>query len=113
MVPKQELQTLAGVLKATPEYADVMRLRRRIFSSPMGNMMQSFEREHARLSALGLSEREAAERFKRLYEVYGSFLDHPAVKEYARASQTYERVVTESIDYLYGIAGTGAPVIRH
>ncbi len=112
MVPKQELQALAGALKATPEYAAVMRQRKLILSSPMGAMMQSFEREHKRLSALGMSEKEAEERFGRLYTIYGSYLSHPTVKEYVRVSQTYDRMVSESIDYLHNIAAAGGPIVR-
>jgi len=112
MVPKQELQALAGALKSTPEYAAVMRQRKLISGGPMGAMMQSFEREHKRLAASGLPEKEAEERFSRLYAIYGSFLAHPAVREYLRVSQAYERVVSESIDYLRGAAGTGGPAIR-
>ena len=112
MVAKQELQALAGALKSTPEYVTVIRMRQRILGSPMGTMMLGFEREHKRLSALRLPEQAAADRMKRLYTNYRSFLEHPAVKEYIRSAQTYERVVSESIEYLQGIAGTGGPLIR-
>jgi len=112
MVAKQELHALAGALKATQEYAAVQRQRRLILGGPMGPMMQSFEREHKRLTALELQKKEAEERFKRLYTIYGSYLAHPMVKEYFRAVQAYERIISDSVDYLHSIAGTGIPVLR-
>lgn len=100
MVPKKELQELAGALKATSEYTDTARMRQRILGSTMGPTMQGFEREHTRLLNLGLPEKEATERLKLLYAKYGPFLEQPAVKEYVRVSEGYRKTITESFEYL-------------
>jgi hypothetical protein len=103
MVPKKELQELAGALKGTTEYSDATRLRRRILEGPMGRAMQSFEREHTRLLNMGLPEKETAEKLRKLYADYNAFLEQTAVREYIRASQNYRKVVSESIEYLNGL----------
>jgi|AGTN01.2.fsa_nt_gi hypothetical protein len=112
MLPKKELQALAGALKATSEYTDTTRLRRRIMESAMGRTMQSFEREHTRLLNLGLPEKESAERLKKLYAGYNSFLGQPAVREYIKAAQGYQKTVSESIEYLNGLLDMGGPANR-
>ncbi len=100
MLPKKELQELANALKASSEYTDTIRLRRRIMESQMGRTMQTFEREHTRILNLGLPEKEAAERLKKLYADYGTFLEQPAVKEYIKTSQSYQKTISESFGYL-------------
>lgn len=113
MLPKKELQELAGALKASPEYTDTLRLRRRIVESPMGRTMQGFEREHTRLLNLGLPEKEAAERIKKLYADYSTFLEQPAVKEYVKASQSYRKAILESFEYLNSMLDMGGPTSRY
>ena len=112
MLPKKELQELAGALKASNEYTDTVRLRRRILESPMGRMMQGFEREHTRILNLGLPEKEAAERLKKLYTEYSTFLDQAVVKEYVKASQGYRKTISESFEYLNSLLDMGGPAGR-
>jgi hypothetical protein len=100
MLPKKELQALAGALTALPEYADTMRLRQRILGSPIGRTMQNFERAHTRVLNLGLPEKETAERLKKLYADYNAFLEQPSVKEYMKAAQGYRKTISESFEYL-------------
>jgi hypothetical protein len=113
MLPKKELQALAGALKASPEYSDTTRQRRRIMESPLGRIMQNFEREHTRVLNLGLPENEAAQRLKKLYEGYGAFLEQPAVKEYIKATQGYQKTINESFEYLNGLLDMGTPSSRY
>lgn len=113
MLPKKQLQELANALKASPEYTDTMRLRRRIMESAMGRTMQSFEHEHTRVLNLGLPEKDAAERLKKLYTDYGAFLDQPAVKEYVRASQGYQKTISESFEYLNSLLDMSSPASRY
>ena len=113
MLPKKELQELAGALKASPEYTDTMRLRRRILEGPMGRTMQGFEREHTRILNMGLPEKEAAERLKKLYTEYSTFLEHAVVKEYAKVSQSYQKTISESFEYLNSLLDMGGPVHRY
>ena len=113
MLPKKELQELAGALRTTPEYTDTMRLRHRILGGPMGRTMQVFEREHTRLLNLGLPEKEAAERLRKLYTGYSAFLEQPAVKEYVKVSEGYRKTITESFEYLNGLLDMGGPMGRY
>ena len=112
MLPKKELQELAGAFRAMPEYTEAVRLRRRILEGPMGRAMQGFEREHTRLLNLGLPEKEAAERLRKLYTDYSAFLEQPAVREYIKASQGYRRTVAESIEYLNALLDMGGAAPR-
>jgi hypothetical protein len=107
MVPKKELQELAGAIRTTNEYTDTVRLRRRIMESPIGRTMQGFEREHTRVLNLGLPEKEASQRLKKLYADYSAFLEQPAVKEYIKASQNYRKTITESFEYLNSLLDMG------
>ncbi len=45
MIAKKQLQELANVLKATPEYTEMVRQRRKIMSNQaLNRLMQSFEK---------------------------------------------------------------------
>lgn len=112
MLPKKELQELAGALRAMPEYADVAKLRRRILEGSMGRAMQGFEREHTRILNLGLAEKEATEMLRKLYADYSAFLEQATVREYIKASQNYRKTITESIEYLNGLLDMGGAAIR-
>lgn len=113
MLPKKELQALAGALKTSAEYTDTVRLRRRIMETPMGRVMQNFEHEHTRILNLGLPENEAAERLKKLYAGYSAFLEQPAVKEYIKATQGYQKTIAESFEYLNGLLDISSPQSRY
>jgi hypothetical protein len=79
----------------------------------MGRMMQGFEREHTRLLNLGLPEKETAERLKRLYTEYNTFLEQPTVKEYVKVSQNYRKTISESFDYLNSLLDMGGSANRY
>lgn len=106
MVLKKELQELAQALKATREYAEMTSLRKKISGSPaLGRQMMGFEREHARLLGLQLSEQEAAQRLDKLYADYKGFLAHQDVKAYVKSAQNYQDVIAENIKFLNGLLG--------
>lgn len=104
MLPKKELMALAGALKATPEYGDMIRQRRLIMQNPrMGRMVLMFEREHARIMRHDFPEEQAAPQLRSLYNDNKGFLEAAEIKAYMKAAQEYQRMVTQCVDYLNGL----------
>ena len=102
MLPKKELQELAHALKTTPEYTEMVRRRRRIMGNPrLSRVMMYFEREHARVLHIELSESEYAARLKKLYANYKGFFALEDVRQYIEAAKNYQKIIEQSIDYLY------------
>ena len=101
MLPKKELQALASAIRATPEYAQVISLRRKLLGNPqLGVHMQNFEREHTRILSAGVPEEEISSRLKKLYADHQSFLDHEEVRNYVQATQAYHQMVSTGMQYL-------------
>lgn len=101
MLAKKELQELAHVLKTAPEYTEMVRQRRKIMGNPrLSRQMLNFEREHTRLINLNLTVEEVNTRLEKLHEVYKDFFEQQDIKEYIEATQNYQKMIFESIDYL-------------
>jgi hypothetical protein len=79
-------------------------MRKKIMGDPsLGRLMSSFEREHLRLLNLGLPEADAAARLKKLYADYAEFLERQDVKDYVKAAQDYQKMISENISFLNGL----------
>lgn len=101
MLPKTELMALAGALKATPEYIEMMKQRRLIMQNQrMSRIMMSFEREHARIMHRDFPENQVATRMKSLFDENKTFLETSEVKLYMKAAKEYQSVVSQCVDYL-------------
>lgn len=101
MLPKKELQLLAEAIKTQPEYTKMIQCRKKIISAPnIGRMMQIFEREHAHIINLDISQDEIDTRIKKLYSDYKDFLGRPEISEYIKIVQSYHSMISQSIGYL-------------
>lgn len=100
-MPSKELMELVRALTQTPEYTEMMRVRKRVMENmQVARQMSAFEREHARLYGMGISEAERAERLKKLYADYSPLLEREDVKGFTAAVRQYQKMVSESIAYL-------------
>jgi cell fate (sporulation/competence/biofilm development) regulator YlbF (YheA/YmcA/DUF963 family) len=108
MLAKKQLQELAIALKATPEYTEMIRQRRKIMSSPpLSRLMQNFEKEHRRLLNLDLPEKEAAAKLEKLYTDNRNFLESEDIRRYIKTTRDYQKMVLENINYLNMMLDTG------
>ncbi len=108
MIAKKQLQELANVLKATPEYTEMVRQRRKIMSNQaLNRLMQSFEKEHRRLLNLDLSEKDTAAQLEKLYTDNKRFLENEDIRRYIKTTQNYQRTISENINYLNMLLDTG------
>jgi cell fate (sporulation/competence/biofilm development) regulator YlbF (YheA/YmcA/DUF963 family) len=101
MLPKKALEELAASIRSTPEYTEVIKLRKKIFGIPqLGSLLQNFEREHTRILSLGTSEEQIDMQLKKLYSDNKSFLENQQIKEYVTATQKYQEMISGSMRYL-------------
>lgn len=101
MIPNRELTELVRALTQTTEYTEMMRVRRKVMENmQIARQMGAFEREHARLAAMRISEAERAERMKKLYADYGPLLEREEVRGFTAAARQYQKMVSDSIAYL-------------
>ena len=92
---------LVRALMQTTEYTEMIRIRRKVMENvQIARQMGTFEREHARLYALNLSETERSERLKKLYADYSPLLEREEVKGFTAAVRQYQKMMSESIVYL-------------
>lgn len=104
MLPKNELQMLANALKASAEYNEIMKQRKLIMQNQrLSRSLMSFEREHARIMRHDFPEDQVAPHLKSLFSVNKVFLETVEVKAYMKATQDYQRMVSQCIDYLNGL----------
>lgn len=109
MLLRHELQQLASALKATQEFTKMVALRKKIMGDPtMGRLMKTFEKEHTQVLNLGLLETEAAARLTKLYADYASFLEKQDVRDYIKAAQDYQMMITENIKFLNSLLDAGS-----
>lgn len=101
MIPNKELQELAQALKRSSEYTEMMQLRKRVMEHPrLGRLMAMFEREHTRISSLGLQPADIEQRLKKLYDDYQTLLAESEVKKFIESIHVYEKMIGECISYL-------------
>ena len=101
MIPGRELSELVRALTQSTEYSEMMRVRKKVMENmQIARQMSAFEREHARLYNLGISEAERAERLKKLYADYGPLLEREDVRGLTVAVRQYQKMVSDSIAYL-------------
>ncbi len=105
---KRQLEELAAVLKAAPEYTEMVQQRGKIMSNPtLSRQLQGFEKEHRRLLSLDLPEKEAAAQFEKLYAGNKSFLENEDIKRYIQAAQNYQKMISDNFNYLNMLLETG------
>lgn len=108
MMAKRQLEELAAVLKAAPEYTEMVQQRGKIMSNPtLSRQLQGFEKEHRRLLSLDLPEKEAAAQFEKLYAGNKSFLENEDIKRYIQAAQNYQKMISDNFNYLNMLLETG------
>ncbi len=108
MIPKTALQQLAAAIKSTPEYAQIIDLRKRIFADPhLGSLMQSFEREHTRIFRSDIKENESELYLKKLYADHQRFLEQEPIRDYIKATQKYHEMISGFMDYLNQLLSIG------
>ncbi len=101
MMPTRELTALVRALTQSAEYAEMMRVRKKVMENmQIARQMSAFEREHARISAMRISEAERGERMKKLYADYGPLLEREEVRSFTAAVRQYHKMVSDSIAYL-------------
>lgn len=101
MMPSKELSALVRALMQTPEYTEMMRVRKKVMENmQLARYMNTFEREHARIQGLNITEAERAERLKRLSADYSPMLEREEVKGFTTAVRQYQKMLTESIAYI-------------
>ncbi len=101
MMPGKELSALVNALMQTPEYTEMMRVRKKITENmQLARSMNAFEREHARIQSMNIPETERAERLKRLFAEYNAMLEREEVKGFTAAVRQYQKMLSESFAYI-------------
>ena len=101
MMPTKELTELVRALTQTQEYSEMMRVRKKVMENmQISRQMNAFEREHARINGLNISEAERIERVKKLYTDYVPLLEREDVKGFTTAVRQYQKMISDSITYL-------------
>lgn len=101
MLPNKELQELALAVKKSSEYNEMTALRKKAMGHPRyGRQMYIFEREHARLYSLGLTEAELAVRMKKLYSEFKGLFEAEEIRRYIESTRIYQKLVIEIMTYL-------------
>ena len=101
MMPTKELQELVRALTQSSEYAEMMRVRKKVMENmQIARQMSAFEREYARLNSFNMSESERAERVKKLNADYSPLLEREEIKGFIGAVNQYQKMLSESIAYL-------------